>query len=216
MKTCTELIVLNHTKFGENSVVLHTLSRAYGRRSFLVRTGNKAGMALFLPLNLLEAEISENPKASLWSARALSVRHPLGGIRGNLFKNTITLFMSEVLYRTVRDGADPDGLFDWCERSILTLDALESDFSNYPIRFLLELTVALGFQPTAEDMVPYAERHLQELQTFVRASFGESMLIPLSGSARNEIAQGILRYLEYHTESTLHIRSLAVLRELYA
>lgn len=216
MTYSTELIVLNHTKFGENSVVLHTLSRAYGRRSFLVRTGSKAGMALFLPLNLLEAVISENPRATLWNARSLTVRHPLAGIRGNLFKNTITLFMSEVLYRTVRDGADPDGLFDWCERSILTLDALESDFSNYPIRFLLELAVTLGFQPTAEDMAPYAEHHLQELRTFLQAPFGESMLLPLSGSARNEIAQSILRYLEHHTESAIQIRSLAVLRELFS
>jgi DNA repair protein RecO (recombination protein O) len=131
-------------------------------------------------------------------------------------KNTITLFMSEVLYRTIRDGADPDGLFDWCERSILTLDALESDFSNYPIRFLLELAVTLGFQPTAEDMAPYAECHLSELRTFLQAPFGESMLLPLSGNARNEIAQSILRYLEHHTESAIQIRSLAVLRELFS
>ena len=90
MTYSTELIVLNHTKFGENSVVLHTPSRAYGRRSFLVRTGSKAGMALFLPLNLLEAVISENPRATLWNARSLTVRHPLAGIRGNRFVSCLT------------------------------------------------------------------------------------------------------------------------------
>ena len=43
MTTNTELIVLHTTKFGENSVVLHTLSREYGRRGFLVRgIGKKA------------------------------------------------------------------------------------------------------------------------------------------------------------------------------
>ena len=36
-----ELIVLNYTKFGENSIALHTLSREYGRRSFMVRIGKK-------------------------------------------------------------------------------------------------------------------------------------------------------------------------------
>ena len=76
--------------------------------------------------------------------------------------------------------------------------------------------MTLGFQPTAEDMAPYAESHLSELRTFLQAPFGESMLLPLSGSARNEIAQSILRYLEHHTESAIQIRSLAVLRELFS
>ena len=48
------------------------------------------------------------------------------------------------------------------------------------------------------------------------SSFAESMLIPLSGETRNEIAEDILRYLEFHLDSALNINSLKVLRELYA
>ena len=55
MKSKAELIVISSTKFGENSIVLHTLSREYGRRGFLVRVSPKTAMALFLPLNILEA-----------------------------------------------------------------------------------------------------------------------------------------------------------------
>ena len=42
------------------------------------------------------------------------------------------------------------------------------------------------------------------------------MLIPLSGAVRNEIAEEILRYIEYHTDSALNVNSLKVLRELFA
>ena len=65
MKSKAELIVISSTKFGENSIVLHTLSREYGRRGFLVRVSPKTAMALFLPLNILEAEVTENPKSEL-------------------------------------------------------------------------------------------------------------------------------------------------------
>ena len=212
----TRLIILNTTKTGERSLVLHALSPDWGRRSFITSVPRGGGMALFQPLSVLDAEVVENPKSELWRVHALSARHPLAGIRTSPAKNAISLFMAEVLWRTVHEGAFEEGLFDWCERAILTLDALESDFSNYPIRFLLELAVTLGFQPTAEDMAPYAESHLSELRTFLQAPFGESMLLPLSGSARNEIAQSILRYLEHHTESAIQIRSLAVLRELFS
>lgn len=216
MTTNTGLIVLHTTKFGENSLVVHTLSRDYGRRSFLVKgVGKKQTMSLFLPLNMLEADIVETNKSTLYTARNLVARHPLLGIRNNMFKNSMTMFMSEVLYRVVKDGASEQGLFDWCERSILMLDAIRTDFSNFHIRFLLELTVALGFSPEAKDLLPFVGDHYPVVEKFMTLPFAESMLIPLNGSLRNEIAEEILRYIEFHTESAVNVNSLKVLRELF-
>ena len=50
----------------------------------------------------------------------------------------------------------------------------------------------------------------------MKEDFASSMLIPLSGAVRNEIAEDILRYLEFHTESSINVNSLKVLRELFA
>ena len=217
MTSDTELIVLHTTKFGENSLVVHTLSRDYGRRSFLVKgTGKKSMMSLFLPLNVLEADILETNKSTLFTARSLTAKHPLLGIRNNMFKNSMTMFMSEVLYRVVKDGAYEQGLFEWCEKDILLLDAIQTDFSNFHIRFLLELTVALGFSPEAKDLIPFVGEHYPVVEKFMTLPFAESMLIPLNGAVRNEIAEEILRYIEYHTESSVNVNSLKVLRELFA
>lgn len=216
MTTTAELIVLNLTKVGESSVVLHTISREWGRRSFIISVGKKTSMALFLPLNVVEAEVIENPKSTLWRASRVTVKHPLHGIRGNLHKNTMTLFMSEVLYRVVREGAHEDGLFEWCERSILTLDALQADFANYHLRFLLELAIAMGFSPSPEALAPFAGEYLSTLTSFMQAPFAESMLIPLNGGARNAMADILLQYIGHHSECSLNIQSLKVLRELYS
>lgn len=222
MKENIPLILIATTKTGENAIVLHTLSREYGRRSFIARVGKKVRMASFLPLNILEADIVSNPKSSLWSASNIVVKSPLDGIRGNMYKNTMTLFMSEVLFRTIKDGVNEDGLFDWCMKSIMTLDAMEADFSNYHIRFLLELAGALGFSPSFDDIAPFASagtgenNHLRALKSFLTASFSESMIIPLTGADRKEIAEDLLRYLEFHTESTIAVRSLDVLHEVFA
>ena len=208
---------LHTTKFGENSLVVHTLSRDYGRRSFLVKgTGKKSMMSLFLPLNVLEADVVETNKSTLFTARSLTAKHPLLGIRNNMFKNSMTMFMSEVLYRVVKDGAYEQGLFEWCEKDILLLDVIQTDFSNFHIRFLLELTVALGFSPEAQDLIPFVGEHYPVVEKFMTLPFAESMLIPLNGAARNEIAEEILRYIEYHTESSVNVNSLKVLRELFA
>ena len=217
MTTNTELIVLHTTKFGENSLVVHTLSRDYGRRSFLVKgAGKKSSMALFLPLSVLEADIVETSKSTLYTARNLSAKHPLMGIRNNMFKNSMTMFMSEVLYRVVKDGASEHGLFEWCEKDILLLDAIQTDFSNFHIRFLLELAVTLGFSPEAQDLMPFVGEHYPVVERFMTLPFAESMLIPLNGAVRNEIAEEILRSIEFHTESAVNVNSLKVLRELFA
>ena len=212
----TELIVLHTTKFGENSLVVHTLSRDYGRRSFLIRgVGKKSGMSLFLPLTLLEADVVESSKSTLYTAKNLVARHPLMGIRNSVYKNSITMFMSEVLFRIVREGAYEQGLYEWCEKNILLLDAMQEDFSNFHIRFLLELTIALGFSPDAKDLLPFVGDHYAVVEQFMKLPFADSMLIPLTGPVRNEIAEEILRYIEFHTESAVNINSLKVLRELF-
>lgn len=210
-----ELIVLATTPVGEGSLVIHTLSREYGRRGFLVRPGKKGGMALFLPLNILEAEVVENPKSELWSLRGIHARDALSGIRDRVHKNTMTLFLSEVLFRTLRDGSYEDGLYPWCVGSILTLNALESDYANFPVRFLAELAGALGFRPSLDDMAPFAGEHLPALRPFLQGSFTESMLVPLNGKTRNALCEILIQYLEYHTDQSIRVKSLAVLRELY-
>ena len=212
----TGLIVLHTTKFGENSLIVHTLSRDYGRRSFLVRGAGKKTMSLFLPLNILEADIVETSKSNLYTARNIVLRHPLLGIRNNMFKNSMTMFMSEVLYRAVKDGTYEEGLYEWCEKIVLLLDAIQSDFSNFHIRFLLELSVTLGFSPESLDLQPFVGDYYPTVEKFMQSDLATSMLIPLNGTTRNEIADSILRYLEFHTDSSLNINSLKVLRELFA
>ena len=215
MTKSTELIVLHTTRVGENSIVVHSLSRDYGRRSFLVRSAGRNVMSLLLPLNIIEAEVTESTKSTLFTARNLTSRHPLLGIRNDIYKNTMTMFLSEVIYRTIKEGAAEEGLFEWCRRQILLLSAMESDFSNFHIRFLLELSIALGFSPECSDLMPFVGENYAAVSDLMTSSFAESMLIPLSGPVRNKICEDVLRYIEYHTESTLTVNSLKVLRELF-
>lgn len=212
MTTGDRLIILHTTKFSETSIVVHTLSREYGRRSFLVR---KPRMSMFLPLNIVEAEIVESSKSKLYLARNFSSEFPLNGIRNNIYKNSITLFLSEMLFKTLKDGAREDKFFEWCESRILLLDALESDFSNFHLRFLLEMAVQLGFAPERRDLMPFVGEHCELVTQLLESQFPESMMVPMSGAVRNEIADLLVRYIEYHSESAININSLRVLRELF-
>ena len=97
----------------------------------------------------------------------------------------MSLFLSEVLLRAVKDGQAEDGLYPWCVRSILTLNGLDSDFSNFHIRFLLEFAGALGFSPTFDDIAPFAEKHLVQLKPFLTSGFSESIPCSSRSGARS-------------------------------
>ncbi|MBR4479040.1 MAG: recombination protein O N-terminal domain-containing protein, partial [Bacteroidales bacterium] len=73
----SDLIVLNLTKLGESSVVLHTISREYGRKSFVIKVSRKTPMSQFLPLNILEADVTESTRTTLWRAGRVTVKYPL-------------------------------------------------------------------------------------------------------------------------------------------
>lgn len=210
------LIVLAHTPFGEKSVVIHAIAREYGRRSFLVKMGAKTPMTLFQPMNVLEASVVESRHSSLWTAHGFSSASPLSRIRSDMRKNAITMFMSEVLYRTIKDGVQEDGLYDWLEREVLTLEAMGDGFSNFHMRFLLDLAGIMGFSASEEGLAPFAGERLPLLSAFMGCPFEEAMLMPLSGVERGAMCDAILRYLEHHTESSIHIRSLSILHDVFA
>ena len=108
MTSNTQLIVLSLTKFKDNAIVLHCLSREYGRRSFIVNVGKGGSMAMFLPLSILEADVIENPKSQLARAKNISALYPLYSLRSDMYKNSIAMFLSEVLYRSIRDVFDEE------------------------------------------------------------------------------------------------------------
>lgn len=213
MKIQDRIIVLNSTPFSEKSLVLHCLSRKWGRRSFLVSNASRL-MPFFQPLNILDCDVAENQKSRLYRVSSFVNVAPLAGIRSSYGKNAISMFISEVLYRALREDMNDSGLFVWCQEEILLLDALQADYANFHIRFLLDFAAAMGFSPSYEALLPFLDDNASLAGEFLRRDAADSMLIPISGVRRSDLCVRLLKYLECHLEAPLKIRSLAVLQEI--
>jgi len=216
------IIILNKTPFGEKSAVIHCLSAGRGRCALMVHSASR-NAGFLQPLSVLECSVSENAKSSLAVASAFCDLYPLRGIRSCAGKNAISMFIAEVLFRALKEGFSDTGLFEWCIREILLLDSLESDYSNFHIRFLLDFISALGYSPSYEDLLPFldaegptgAQSLAEAVKPVMDLPLAKSMLVPLSGSQRSAICSRLLRYLEFHLEYPIRIRSLGVLSELF-
>lgn len=211
----TEFILLHTTRYGDSSIILHTLSKEYGRKGFFVKNiSRRCVSSVFFPLAILEADIDDHVRSRMPNVRNVSLGYALNGIRNNLKKGAISVFVSEVLFRVVKEGMQDSALYDMCERNILLLDAMESDFSNFHLYFLMEFIIALGFSPAPEDLEPFMGEHLSLMSDFISLPFSEAMLVPMSGGIRSELAERLLKYIEFHIESPVNVNSLKVLKEL--
>ena len=212
----SEFILLHTTGFGEKSIVLHTLSKDYGRKGLFIKNISRRSVtSMFFPLGIMEADICETSGSGLFTARNPSLRYPLTGLRNNLRKSAISMFISEVLYRVVREGARDNALYGMCEKNILLLDALENDFSNFHLYFLLEFIIALGFSPEPGDLEPFVRENRDLLADFMKRPFSEAMLVPMTGDVRSSLAESLLKYIEFHTEAAVNVNSLKVLHEVF-
>ena len=125
------------------------------------------------------------------------------------------MFMAEVLFRALREGTEETGMYDWCREEILLLDRLESDYSNFHLRFLLDFAAACGFRPSEEALSAFAGEDWAKIAEILGCDAASSLLVPLNGAQRNRICGRLLKYLEFNMDIRLNIRSLSVLSELF-
>ena len=177
------------------------------------------------------------PRSSLLYLREYAPAVPLNGIRSDLAKSTVALFISEVLYRTLRsDDGDPD-LFRWLVESIVRFDAAEGSVANFHLWWMAGYCIRSGFRPqdnwsperplfdmvsasfvaspaSSESCLSPEESRL--LHLLLNSSLEEALAIPLSASRRRSFSENMLKYLSIHFGVRLEVKSLEVLHAVFS
>lgn len=219
----SKIIVLHQTKYSDSSAVIHAVDSSGGRRSFLARGLGKgrAGSAKareLHPLSLLDVVSYESPGSSMAYLREWSPVATLESIRSDIVKSSIALFISELIYRTLRDDAYDTELFEWLCKAILNLESMESICANYHIWFLSEYCSRMGFRPsgTVEPQGILQPSEITLLETILNSTVEEVMRIPLNASSRVSYARNMVKYLSYHLGTAINLKSFEILHELFA
>lgn len=235
-------IVLNSIKFKETSLIVHLYTREYGRISVLVNSAfgtgkHKKGKAgFFQPLSLLDIIIDYKVNRQIQIVREFSTSHVLNTIHFSVDKSLISMFIAEMLYRTVREEEGNQSMFDFIESSIIFLDVSDESYANFHLLFLIKLSKYLGFYPMIDF---YTENALFNIKTGIFHSdvvpdyysvdsvisktlfdlggvnFIEMSKVSLSGQRRVKVLEIIIEYYSYHIDSLGVIKSLEVIREIF-
>lgn len=218
----TKGIVLHNFKYGDSSIIAHIYTRDYGRQAYLVNgvraKRSKFHFNNFQPLTILDLQVDHKPTRDLQRLRELHIAHPFHHMHTDIVKNTIALFIGEVLYRSLKDVESNYPLFDYLESAIQILDYCDSGCTNFHLIFLVQFTRFIGIYPENNAELDYYQPEEIEMQLHDLLSFTLKDLskLKLSKKDRNELISAMVDYYYFHLEGMGKISSLQVLQEVFS
>ena len=147
----TKGIVLRTIKYGETSVITSIFTELFGVESYLVNSvrisGKTSKTHFFQPASILDMQVYHNELKNLQRIKDLKWAHLYKNIFSDVTKNSVALFMVELLQKNLKQPETNEDLFHFCEDAFLFLDIADAAITaNFPIYFALHLAQILGFR----------------------------------------------------------------------
>ena len=242
----SQIVVLHTIKHGDTGIVVQCYSNTAGRCSLYFRTSSKRqnNTSLLHKLNVLDVVTYSNGPQSMPTIKEIGTPYNLSTIRGDIFKSSIAIFMSELLGKTVRESEANPHLFSFISSSIQILEHLTDGVANFHIH----LCKMLGFMPmdnyssttplfdiaTAKFTVQpsgnavygtqtIGERESQLLHSLMNTpstNLGKlycgTRELQINGELRLSYAKRMIEYISHHIGNTIEIKSLDILHQIFS
>nr|WP_299170664.1 DNA repair protein RecO [uncultured Allomuricauda sp.] len=238
MQVTTKAIVFSSLKYGDTSLIVKALTVSDGIKSYLLKgvLSSKKGKlkpAYFLPLMQLEITATHKNKGTLESMREVKVAVPYKTVHTDIAKNSLVLFLAEMLGNSIQEEEQNEGLFNYLEYALYWLDIHPSN-PNFHTLFLLNLTKYLGFYPdTSFQNQPYFDlleggffskpslnpliqgEDLDNFKKLLGINFDALPTVRMNKPQRQELLKNVILYFELHLHGFRKPKSLAVLNAVF-
>lgn len=150
----TQGIVLHSLPYKDVYTILHIYTKDFGRVSYMVarKRGKRSSVsqALFMPLSVLDLEVEHQNKRDIQRIKEVHLAFSASSFQLDPVKNVLALFLSEVLFRVVKDAQPDERMYAFLTDSVRILDSVEQGLANFHVAFLLNLLHYLGIFPNVE------------------------------------------------------------------
>ena len=149
MLSKSQIIVLHTIKHGDTGIVVQCYSNTAGRCALYFRASSKKrnNVSLLHKLNILDVVTYSNGTQSMPTIKEVISPFNLSTIRGDIYKSSIALFISELLGKTIREEEANPHLYSFLSSSIQILEHTTQGAANFHIHFITHLCKMLGFMP---------------------------------------------------------------------
>ena len=233
----TKAIVISSIKYGDTDLIVKCYTeeglKTYLLKRILKAKRGKLKTAYFQPLSQLEMVVSHNKKGKLNYIKEAKILYPYKTIHSNIIKQTIFLFLSEILNKTLREEEANTRLFEFLKLSLRWLDS-HDNISNFHLLFLLNLTKYLGFYPDKENShLDYfnleqgvfssiniynqsiTKEKLANFKKLLGTNFDGISVLKFNGRERQELLEVLVSYFELHLPGFQKPKSLTILKTVF-
>lgn len=237
----TRGIVLHHIKYNDSSIIAYIYTELFGRQTYIIKgvhgKKSKIKINIFAPLQILELNVSNRSNRELQIINEAKTAEPLLNIPVDITKSSVSVFIAEILYKSLREETPNPDLFHFLTESILQLDKGTKGVQNFHLYFLMKLTKYLGFFPEnnyAENTHYFdmAEGHFvskmpvhpyfldretaKQFSAFINILYENINSIFVSKTVRDELLSKIIQYYQVHLIALNDIKSREVLRDVFS
>lgn len=233
----TKAIVLNSIKYGDADLIVKCYTE-YGVKSYLLKKvlaikKGKLKASYFQPLTQLELIATHRDKRNLNFIKEAKTIYPYQSVHSNVIKQTIALFLSEILSRSLYEEEPNSELYKYLETALIWLDTHDK-ISNFHLLFLLKLSKHLGFYPDSENRhFDYfdlqegiflrnrpnneyiSDDDLSGFRKLLGINFDGLESLKFTGSDRQKALDYLIRYFELHLPMFQKPKSLTVLKSVF-
>jgi len=184
---------------------------------------------------LLDMVVYHKEGKGLQTVREVKISIPFQTIITDIRKSSIVLFLSELLYRSIREEEPNETLFGFLWHALQVLDTTEEMVASFHLVFALKLCKYLGFQPQKNKsdtnrffslreglFIPLynsPDECLDEKQSawfyrLMNADMAQLSLPDIPSGTRKALLERILLYYRMHLPGMKEIRSHLVLHEV--
>jgi len=240
MITHSRAVVLHQVKYSETSVIVTLYTEAFGRQSYIINgirnPKSKQKTGILQPLFLLEIEAYNKSGREVQRLKEFIPGYIYQSIPFDMVKRSVALFLSEILFKILRNEEPDSELFQFVYDSLCYYDEMKQGTANFHLWFIANLLGFLGLQPQnnyndtyrwfdmkngkflvtrplhPETPDPEYSRLLSQLFSIRPEMLNQ---IELNGSQRTHLVEYLIEYYTIHFERIGKINSLSILSELF-
>ena len=233
-------IVFHSLKYAETSLIARIYTDKFGLQSYMIKGARKPRAklkaSLFQPLTLLELEVYHKDKSSLQNIREARTAYVFSSTPFDIRKSSVTMFLSDLLTKTIKEEEANPGLFQFLDVMIQKLDQLDDGIADFHLHFMVHLTRYLGFFPQGKCLPHSPYFNLEEgsftkdrphHMNFITSPLNEQfsilmhkhpsapLALDINRGDRNQLLEHLISYYLLHYDSLQEIQSHHVLREIF-
>lgn len=237
----TKGIVLRTIKYGETSVVVNIFTELFGIQSYLVNGVRSSGKNLkanfFQPTSILEMEVYQNELKNLQRIKEFKWAYLYQNILNNVIKNSVALYMIELLQKCLKQPENNIDLFQFTEDAFMQLDvAGNAVTANFPLYFCLQLCHFFGLKLEDDysennsildlqegrfiDLAPHHQHFLEREHSYYISQLlkvqhpDELVEIRLNKSMRKDMLFALQNFYALHINDFGTMKTLPILHEI--